>query len=327
MTSLPPAQDPLRPAAVGSPKVAAPRVIRRAALALALAGATAFGFIVYSAYRGDDSSRHEVPLITADNAPLREKPEDEGGMEIANRDSTVYDSLNNHVARPGLERLMPLPEQPIDGPAAAPDPRRPDGTPALTAAEIKLLHQQQNRAAGDAAEQAMDQLASAANDVPQGVTMGRTSTMVLTEKIDAPAAPTATASAPQVVAAAPALDDTSETAAVTEEPAATTVAVAPKPTPAEVKAAASVKPAAGASARVVQLGAVRSQDAAKAEWARLQKKYKSQLGGLEPSYQQADLGARGVYWRIRGGPVSAEQGKQICAALAKDKQNCMVVGK
>lgn len=325
MNELPPVVDPVRPAATTNSKLAMPRVIRRAALALALAGAAAFGVIVYSAYQGNDTGSGDVPLITADDQPLREKPSDEGGMEIANRDSTIYDTLDSHSNQGGLERLMPMPESPVDGPAAI-DPRRPDGTPALTAAEIELLHHQQNRVVGDAAERAMSELTEAASNLPQGAEQGRTSTMVLTdktEKLDPPAAATQTAEAP-VVATPLAEAEEAPLAEVTEAVKETADAAV---TPAEEKAVAAVKPAAGAAMRLVQLGAVRTEDAAKAEWARLQKKFKSQLGALDASIEQADLGARGVYWRIRGASVTAEQGKKICAELAKAKQSCMVVGR
>lgn len=51
------------------------------------------------------------------------------------------------------------------------------------------------------------------------------------------------------------------------------------------------------------------QEAAKAEWRRLQTKFRNQLGNLTVNVQKADLGARGIYWRIQGGPVSeAENG-------------------
>jgi hypothetical protein len=335
MNPLPPVQDSVRPGATTNSKMAMPRVIRRAALALALAGAAAFGVIVYGAYRGDTSTTSDVPLITAESQPLRERPSDEGGMEIANRDSTIYDTLDGHANQGGLERLMPLPEQPLDGPAApgnVPDPRRPDGTPALTAAEIRLLHQQQNNMVGDAAERAMSELTTAAGNLPQGAAQGRTSTMVLTdktEKLEPPVAGTQTATAPSLEASPlePQLEPVATPLAEAElAPVATPVAEA-EATPAEVKAVAAIKPAAGPATRMVQLGAVRTQEAAKAEWVRLQKKFKTQLGTLDASIEQADLGARGIYWRIRGASVTAEQGKEICAQLVAAKQSCMVVGR
>ena len=348
---MPPApnQDPLRPGTTTNSKIVMPRVIRRAAMALAVVGLFAFGAIVVSAYKGKPTDPSQVPLITADNAPLRERPAEEGGMQVANRDSTVYDQLDNHGTRPGLERLMPAAETPIDGPAMPdnlPEPRRPDGTPALTADEIRMLHEQRRATMqrGDAGEQAMQQLEMAANSVPQGVAQGQTSTVASAERIELPVAAEQTAAAPQIDHEEPSVQETAAAsataAAASPAPQATAPAAQPaapvqltqnnkpaSPSPAEARAAASVKPAAGVSARVVQLGAVRTEAAAKAEWSRLQKKYPSQLGSLDVSVQQVNLGARGIYWRIQGGPVSADQGKKICDALKASAQSCMVVGR
>lgn len=333
MSNVTPPADPLRRGATTNSKIVMPRVIRRAAMALALAGVAAFGAIVYSAYKGTPTDANDVPLITADSGALRERPLEEGGMQIANRDSTVYDSLDNHGDRPGIERLMAPAETPIDGPAAPanlPEPRRPDGTPALTSEEIRLLHEQRRAAMqrGDAAEQAMQQLSVAANMLPQGAAQGQTST-VKAERLEAPTPAQEVASAPEtdpvaapVVDAPPAVEDTAKPQIVAATPAPVAA-----PTPAETQAAAAVKPAAGAASRLVQLGAVRSEDAAKAEWARLQKKYPAQLGSLDVSVTQVDLGARGIYWRVRGGSVSAEQGKKICEALKAAGQSCIVVSR
>jgi hypothetical protein len=332
MSNVTPPADPLRRGATTNSKIVMPRMIRRAAMALALAGVAAFGAIVYGAYKGAPTSPDDVPLITADSGALRERPLEEGGMQIANRDSTVYDSLDNHGDRPGIERLMAPAETPLDGPAAPanlPEPRRPDGTPALTQEEIRLLHQQRRAAMqrGDAAEQAMQQLSAAANILPQGAAQGQTST-VKAERLEAPAPAQQVAGAPETdPVAVPIVDVPPASEATPPQIVAAAPSPVVAPTPAETEAAAAVKPAAGAVSRLVQLGAVRSEEAAKAEWARLQKKFPGQLGALDASVTQVDLGARGIYWRVRGGSVNAEQGKKICEALKAAGQSCIVVSR
>ncbi len=356
MSALAPQQaDPVRPGhtvhATGH-KLA--RNIRLGAIALAVMGVAAFGIIIVSAYDSAPTPE-DVPLVTAGEAPARERPVEEGGMQVANRDSTVFNRLSSGPVDAPTEQLMPAPEQPVDMPAVAvpseagtmPPPRRPDGSPALTADEIRMMHaqrRQQMTQPGDAASQAMNQLESAANNVPAGVTDGMTSTVV-PERLEPPAAAgqrSVSAPAPVIApapaaiigsatASAPQLSD--EGSAVTEDQAeAPAVAAAPAPVQAPAAVAPrqvaprAVAPTAGAT-RVVQLGAVRSEEAAKAEWIRLQTRYRAQLGKLEASIQRADLGARGIYWRVRGGPVSADDGKKICDALKSAGQNCMVVGR
>lgn len=366
--SLAPQQgDPVRPGHTvhGSGHKMA-RHIRLGAIALALMGVAAFGIIIVSAYDSTPSP-DDVPVVTAGGSPLRERPVDEGGMQVANRDSTVFNSLSSGPVDAPIEQLVPPPEQPVDMPSASvdqsagtlPTARRPDGSPALTAEEIRALHAQrraQMMPPGDAATQAMSQLETAANNVPAGVSDGMTSTVV-TERMEAPAPASATAAAPAPVTA-PAMAD--EGAAITDTAAAVAPAqVAPAEAPPEVPlgsaaaptltpqvaapaATAAAPPVAAAPApapraaqaapvasgnRLVQLGAVRTEEAAKAEWRRLQTKFRAQLGNLTPSIERADLGARGIYWRIRGGSVSADSGKSICDALKAAGQSCMVVGR
>lgn len=380
---LPPnMNDPLRSGATAGAALPLPRLIRQGAIGLAIAGVAAIGIILVSGGGNTPASPEDVPLITADNAPLRERPAEEGGMQVPNRDTTLFSQLDAPARHGTLEQLIPPPESPMDGPAldpAAPsmslEPRRPDGSPALTNDEIRQLHlQRRAMQKGDAGEQAMQTLQEVASSLPPGASQGQLSTLK-PERLEPAPAPAAVASAPETVsapmpapvdvatrtakpaplpkdgevaskpAAAPAgtvakagageteqLLSTPESAAVAAKNIAAAKPAAPKTieslttiTAQEEKAVASVAPAAGGT-RMIQLGAVRTEAAAQAEWKRLQAKYR-QLSGLDGSVQQADLGARGIYWRVRGGPVTEAQGKDICKALEAAKQTCMVVGK
>lgn len=377
MAALAPQEtDPVRPNhTMHQPVNRLARTIRFGAIALGLMGIAAFGIIIVSAY-DKAPAPEDVPLVTASETPVRERPVEEGGMQVANRDSTVFNSLSSAPVSPPIEQLRPAPEQPVDLPAPStagdvasnmPTPRRPDGSPALTADEIRMMHaerQGQALQSGDAASQAMTQLETAASNLPAGVTDGQTST-VMPERLTPPVPAGATASAPIANAAPAAPSEQEENPAsaltTTEGSAATAVApltvlddpapVSAQDTSAQIASAPVVVPSASAATRapaqhsapaiaartapanagvanrMVQLGAVRSEEAAKAEWSRLQARYRAQLGGLSPSIQRVDLGARGIYWRVRGGPVSADAGKKICETLSRSQQNCMVVGR
>ena len=117
-----------------------------------------------------------------------------------------------------------------------------------------------------------------------------------------------------------------------EAPAAPKAAAAPKnpvqaPTSAtpraESKPTQVAKPAAGTYR--VQIAAVRSAKAARAEWARLQRKNKDVLGSLTFASQKVDLGAKGVFYRIQAGMVARAEARKICATLRARKQPCLVV--
>lgn len=87
-----------------------------------------FAAILWYAYPdGEDAAvSGDVPLIVADTAAYKSKPEDPGGMEVRHQDSTVFNPLVKKSADQ-VERLLPQPEEPLnkedvlrDEPAPAP---------------------------------------------------------------------------------------------------------------------------------------------------------------------------------------------------------------
>lgn len=79
----------------------------------------------------------------------------------------------------------------------------------------------------------------------------------------------------------------------------------------------------------VQLGSVSSQSRAEAEWKRLRTKYDNILTLDHKRIQRADLGSRGVFYRIQAGPVSKKAANNICDKLknAGKPGGCLVVRK
>ena len=55
---------------------------------LLLTGVIFAGIIVMS-YPSEDNSRGEIPIVKADLRPIKIKPNDRGGMDIPNRESTI----------------------------------------------------------------------------------------------------------------------------------------------------------------------------------------------------------------------------------------------
>jgi cell division septation protein DedD len=110
--------------------------------------------------------------------------------------------------------------------------------------------------------------------------------------------------------------------------------VAAQPTPAVPAApiggpAQKVAPLPGISSSSgyrLQLGALKTEEAAKTEWLKLQRQNSDVLGKLSLSVSRVDLGAKGTYYRIQAGPI-ADEGKaaQDCAALKSRKIGCILV--
>jgi cell division protein FtsN len=95
----------------------------------------------------------------------------------------------------------------------------------------------------------------------------------------------------------------------------------PKPEPV-AKPVVAAKP----TGHLIQVGAYRTQAKAMAGWARLVKANKALLGGLKPVVVRADLGNRGVFHRLRAGPVDGpEAAAALCRRLKQRKVGCLVI--
>jgi cell division septation protein DedD len=94
--------------------------------------------------------------------------------------------------------------------------------------------------------------------------------------------------------------------------------IAPEPAPISI-------PPTAASGFLVQLSATGSQEEAEATYSRLQERYASVLGALEPNIQRADLGEKGIYYRVRVGPWDErDQAIGVCEALKSAGADCYV---
>ena len=104
--------------------------------------------------------------------------------------------------------------------------------------------------------------------------------------------------------------------------------VAPAPKPVEV-ATAKPPPAAlalasaPAGAFVLQIGAYKSQSDADAAWKAYQNKHAALLSGIGPDVQKADLGDKGIWYRLRVGSF-ADKGAAaaLCDRLKADGGAC-----
>lgn len=126
-------------------------------------------------------------------------------------------------------------------------------------------------------------------------------------------APAAAAPKPEAAPATP-----TTTASATPKPAA----AAPKPTVSYRTGGALV------GTHLVQIGAFRSEAEADGQWTRLQGKLSSYLDGKAEDVERADLGDKGVYYRLRIGPFSsADDAKTYCAGLKERGTDCLIKAK
>jgi hypothetical protein len=122
---------------------------------------------------------------------------------------------------------------------------------------------------------------------------------------------------PAPVQEMPAASSGTETRAAATEPAAGDAAVKTMP-----------ESDSGGGTHYVQLGSLKDRATADAEWTKLQKQFPSELGSLTLRVQQADLGAKGKFFRIQAGAVSKEQAQKICSSISgKRAGGCLVVAR
>ena len=98
----------------------------------------------------------------------------------------------------------------------------------------------------------------------------------------------------------------------------------PEPQPARPQSARA-EPERASGLRL-QLGAVRSAGMARAEWDRLKRTNPDLLGHLTAAAVRADLGDKGVYYRIQTGPLGdAAIAERLCGELRQRHLDCMIV--
>jgi cell division septation protein DedD len=108
-------------------------------------------------------------------------------------------------------------------------------------------------------------------------------------------------------------------------PQAQQSAAAPPGKPPPPPAAPPKTAAAGAAGARLQLGSVRSEDAARQEWERIKRKNADLLGTLSATPIRADLGDKGIYYRILTGPVADQAAaERICGELKQRSVGCIL---
>ena len=110
-----------------------------------------------------------------------------------------------------------------------------------------------------------------------------------------------------------------ETTPPADEPAQPqTVETAPAPAPASIDAVAGT--------HVVQLASYRSDAEATADWRRIETRLGAYLAGKTYQIERADLGERGIFFRLRIGPFSSsDEAQSYCAGLKERGQDCLAL--
>lgn len=242
--------------------------------------------------------KNDVPLVKAAELPVKVRPEDPGGMNVAHRDKLIYQRFEGDEATPVVERLLSAPEEPLPPPRSEPETSLSGGL-AIT----------------DEAPPAEFMAAP-----PEDAVLAQPTEEFLQDA--APGAPSAVetpADSPSVAMAAPRPRPNA--------PPPPPQTSGPRPNlSAEARAAQALLMGTESGGYALQLGSVRSRQEANVEWERLRKNHADILGGLRPTILEADLGQRGMFYRLQAGPImSQKSARQLCSSLVDRKVACIVV--
>jgi hypothetical protein len=99
------------------------------------------------------------------------------------------------------------------------------------------------------------------------------------------------------------------------------------PRPTQVDSAVESTPdsrAAPSSGAFVQVSSQKSERAAKSTYRGLQAKFPAIFGKLDPNIQRADFDGKGVYYRVRVGPLALADAKRICGSYKAAGGDCLI---
>lgn len=269
------------------------------AVIIVLAGGTAW-FVWGDALFG--GKKTEIPLIKAVAGPIKLRPKTPGGLAVPNRDKLVYDRLEKQPPAPRTETLLPTPERPL--PAIA------DKVPTKVEPALE-------RAIAEALAEAKRQTAPPPAPAPKAVQPAAPAPPPLAPPQATPQAPTAPP--PPAPPAAELRTPSPEEVMAAQKPP---LVVPERSQPKTVKSALVSLD----KSFLIQLAALRSEDAARQEWLRLTTKNRDLLGDLRLALVRVDLGAKGIFFRLRAGPLKdMAAARALCKSLAGRKVGCLVI--
>jgi len=313
------------------------------ALGFAVVGIVAFAGTIIVSYKGGDRlSSDGPPLLTADPAPTKSRPEQPGGMEVPHQDKLVYQRLNeransNGGGHPNVERLLPPPEAPLPRPVVTPQmPALPPMPAAPTVAQLPPPPPGATSTVprdGAEAPPAVAPLAQApaagapakpGAAPPQAVKLPAPQPAAGQPAAKPPAPAQQQAALPPPKAATPPAQQAAP-AAVAKLPAPPPAPAAVQPAPQAAKPAAAPAVTGGSGSWRIQLASVRSEGEAASEWKRIAGRYPDALGGLSFQVAKVDLGEKGIFYRVQGAGADETRAKSICAQLRAQNTGCVVV--
>lgn len=295
------------------------------AILLVCAVIIAGGLVWYSTHNDNGT----VPIIRADNSPIKERPNERGGMNIAHKDSTIYNTMRGGE-QGHVENL--LAERPTQGSV-----NRDELFAGIKAQQAKKQQEKTTILEQNIIETPPQHNEENSEENSQAPALIAAQSVSITPKAE-PANDTAKrrivnvttpTARPQHAAKAPAVASAQSAAKPTDKKELTNLLAEVqglKIDPIQRKKPAPAKPATfKAGNHYIQIGSLRSEAAAKSHWAARKKEFATALAGFSLRIEHIEIAQRGSFYRVQGGAVSKDTAKSACAAInARHNNSCIV---
>lgn len=261
----------------------------RRALLIAV-GVLIVGFFIF-AWQTDkfaltSSSVDSLPLVRADKTPIKIKPDDPGGIKVANMDKSIYSSIDENSDEeelPKVTRILPAPEEPVKRAEIALKP--------LKTEEIKAQFDTE----GNKRDAKRDNAQVETKTTDYAAINKEQKSLTLEDMIGE------------------ALKDI--------EPED----IQPTPVPRRKSIVVPEENNTDNGPRL-QLGAFRTHAEAEQQWKRISGLFSDSLADKKHYIEKADLGAKGVFYRLQVGSLNGStQAREVCNELIEKKQGCFIV--
>ncbi|WP_252822184.1 SPOR domain-containing protein [Mesorhizobium liriopis] len=300
-------------------------------LALLIGGVVLAGGGWFALGSGGVVGSGEPAIIKADATPLKQRPENPGGISVPNQDSKVYERVSgDQTAEEQQASLISTNEAPVDLNSGTDEPITEgldfDGSDP----DVEMMEKSEDRIDEQMADQGVEQS-------DQGIAIAPHKVKTMVVKADgtlAPAGDDTPAAAgpvvePAVNAARAALQRTQEGSqaanVASAEQTGSIAAIAADDAPAQAENTAPTQVAAVApGAWAIQLASVPSEAAAKSTYDGLSKKYGSVLGGRGVNIVKAEVAGKGTFYRVRVPTQTRDEAVQLCTNLKSAGGSCFV---
>ena len=304
----------------------------------------AFLGIIWHAYEGNlgqNKAGATVPIIRASNDMIKMRPTDEQGMQIAHQERLVFDQIEEPFAgrardaenfRFGDNVEEDVVLKPSDAQLVKVSRTINKSRDAQTNAIEDII----SASGDDDVDVAMNMnsdasaVTSAIGDVERNQALMKGAQRAETEDdlpdVNSQQEDVVVETKPSVQEQEPVIEQTItiEKTEAKQEPTPESSSVTSVPVQKKVEET----PVTVGGDYFIQLGSVRSEDAARGEWKRIQSKFPVMLGDLSLTVEKADLGAKGVFYRIKAGDVTREKAAMICDEITSSKTaGCLPVKK